>query len=121
MQHPKDQSVDQRNHLPGQYIYCLGSFPGNIYIALVPSWAIYILPWLQGNIRNIALHWPLIRPRKVVYMYIYIKTSGSELRPRKVELASAHKKCDDYQEHFTHNNEACKNPYKTTLPHLYIH
>ena len=21
MQHPKDQSVDQRNHLPGQYIY----------------------------------------------------------------------------------------------------
>ena len=24
VQHPKDQSVDQRNHLPGQYIY----FPG---------------------------------------------------------------------------------------------
>ena len=38
-----------------------------MYIALVPSRAIYILPWLQGNIRNIALHWPLIRPRKVVY------------------------------------------------------
>ena len=35
MQHPKDQSVDQRNHLPGHYIYCPGSFPGNIYIALV--------------------------------------------------------------------------------------
>ena len=35
MQYPKDQSVDQRNHLPGQYIYCPGSFPGNIYTALV--------------------------------------------------------------------------------------
>ena len=35
MQHPKDQSVDQRNHLPGQYTYCPNSFPGNIYIALV--------------------------------------------------------------------------------------
>ena len=33
-------------------------------------------------------------------------------RPRKVELVSAHKKCDDYREYFTHNNEACKNPYK---------
>ena len=32
VQHPKDQSVDQRNHHPGQYIY----------IALVPSRAIYI-------------------------------------------------------------------------------
>ena len=50
-----------------------------------------------------------------------IKTSGSESRPRKVELASAHKKRHDYREYFTHNNEACKNPYKTTLPHLYIH
>ena len=48
----------------------------------------------------------------------FIKTSGSESRPRKVELASAHKKKrDDYREYFTHNNEACKNPYKTTLPH----
>ena len=46
-----------------------------------------------------------------------IKTSGSESRPRKVELASAHKKRDDYREYFTHNNEACKNPYKKTLPH----
>ena len=47
-----------------------------------------------------------------------IKTSGSESRPRKVELASAHKKKrDDYRKYFTHNNEACKNPYKTTLPH----
>ena len=55
------------------------------------------------------------------YMPI-IKTSGSESRPRpKVELASAHKKRDDYRKYFTHNNEACKNPYKTTLPHLYIH
>ena len=53
-------------------------------------------------------------------MYIfssYIKTSGSESRPRKVELASAHKKRDDYRKYFTHNNEACKNPYKTTSPH----
>ena len=50
-----------------------------------------------------------------------IKTSGSESRPRKVELASAHKKRNDYREYFTHNNEACKNPYKTTLPHWYIH
>ena len=41
-----------------------------------------------------------------------IKTSGSKSRPRKVELASAHKKHDDYHEYFTHNNEACKNPYK---------
>ena len=46
-----------------------------------------------------------------------IKTSGSGSRPRKVELASAHKKRDDYRKYFTHNNEACKNPYKTTLPH----
>ena len=38
--------------------YSPGSFPGNIYI----------LPWLQGNIRNIALHWPLIRTRKVVHV-----------------------------------------------------
>ena len=36
------------------------TFPHNIYIVMVPSQAIYILPWLQGNIRNIALHWPLI-------------------------------------------------------------
>ena len=46
-----------------------------------------------------------------------IKTNGSELRPRKVELASAHKKRDNYREYFTHNNEAYKNPYKTTLLH----
>ena len=50
-----------------------------------------------------------------------VKASGSESRPRKVELASANKKTDDYRKYFTHNNEACKNPYKTTLPHLYIH
>ena len=47
----------------------------------------------------------------------YIKTSGSELRPKKVELVSTHKKRDDYREYFTHNNKACKNPYKTTLPY----
>ena len=56
-----------------------------------------------------------------LHVMLYIKTSGSESRPRKVELASAHKKRDDYRKYFTHNNEACKNPYKTTLPHLYIH
>ena len=28
----------------------------------------------------------------ITYIYIYIKTSGSESRPKKVELASAHKK-----------------------------
>ena len=51
-------------------------------------------------------------------MSVYvIKTSGSESPPRKVELASAHKKRDDYRKYFTHNNEACKNPYKTTLSH----
>ena len=52
--------------------------------------------------------------------HLKIKTSGSKSRPRKVELASAHKKRDDYRKYFTHNNEACKNPYKTTLPHLYV-
>ena len=36
-----------------------------------------------------------------------IKTSGSESRPRKVELTRAFKKCDDYHEYFTHNNETC--------------
>ena len=43
--------------------------------------------------------------------------SGSESWPRKVELLCSHKKHDEYSEYFTHNNEACKNPYKTTLPH----
>ena len=46
-----------------------------------------------------------------------IKTSGSESWPREVELASVHKKCDDYHKYFTHNNGACKHSYKTTLPH----
>ena len=52
---------------------------------------------------------------------VMIKTSGSESRPRKVELASAHKKRDDYRKYFTHINEACKHSYKITLPHWYIH
>ena len=47
--------------------------------------------------------------------------SGSKLWPRKVELASAHKICDDYRDYFTHNNGATKHSYKITLPHLYIH
>ena len=29
-----------------------------------------------------------------------------------------HKKHDDYHEYFTHNNRACKCPYKTILLHL---
>ena len=42
------------------------------------------------------------------YAYTYIKTSGSESRPRKEELTRAHsKKRDDYREYFTHNNETC--------------
>ena len=45
-----------------------------------------------------------------------IKMSSSELWPRKVELVSAHKDAMTTV-NFTHNNEACKNPYKTTLPH----
>ena len=39
--------------------------------------------------------------------YKYIKTRGSESRPRKVELTHAFKKTDDYREYFTHNNETC--------------
>ena len=54
---------------------------------------------------------PGITPRLLVCVYIYIKTSGSESRPRKVELASAHKK-HDYREYFTYNNEAYKIPTK---------
>ena len=38
------------------------TFLSNIYI--------YIFPCLQGNIRNIALHWPLICPRKVVHILV---------------------------------------------------
>ena len=33
------------------------------------------------------------------------RRAGSESRPRKVELASAHKKLDDYREYFTHNQD----------------
>ena len=43
--------------------------------------------------------------------------SGSESRPRKVELMRANKKYNDYHEYFTHNNGAGKHPYKTTLRH----
>ena len=39
------------------------------------------------------------------YFIPKIKTSGSESRPRKVELVSAHKKCDNYRGYFAHNNE----------------
>ena len=41
--------------------------------------------------------------------------SGSELRPRKIELVSAHKKHDNYREYFTHNNGTGKYPYKNNL------
>ena len=61
-----------------------------------------------------------------IHMYIYIhthihthiKTSSSESRPRKVELMRRHKKRDDYRDYFTHNNGACKHPYKTNLTAL---
>ena len=47
-------------------------------------------------------------PTWVNIRLIMIKTSGSESRPRKVELTRAHsKKRDDYREYFTHNNETC--------------
>ena len=44
-------------------------------------------------------------PPSFLYSMADIKTSGSESRPRKVELASAHKKLDDYREYFTHNQD----------------
>ena len=63
LQHPKDQSVDQRNYLPRQYLD----------IALIPGQ--YLGITLVAG-KYIALHWPLICPRKVVhiriYMYVYI-------------------------------------------------
>ena len=34
----------------------LSAFAKDVSFVLVPSRAIFILPWLQGNIRNIALH-----------------------------------------------------------------
>ena len=52
------------------------------------------------------------------YSQKYIKTSGSKSRLRKVELASAHKKCDDYCEYFTHNNETCKKTLQSNLTAL---
>ena len=79
--------------------------------------------YIATMLRGLKRHDQVLKAYIYIYIniYIYIKTSGSESRPRKVELASAHKKHDNYREYFTHNNEACKNPYKTTLPHLYIH
>ena len=44
-----------------------------------------------------------------------IKTSGSELRPRKVELMlhmRAFKKHDDYHKYFIHHNETCIYSYE---------
>ena len=42
--------------------------------------------------------------------------SSSESQPRKVELAYTQKR-EDNHEYFTHNNGACKHPYKATLLH----
>ena len=64
MQRPTDQSVSQRKDFPGKYLD----------IALVFS---YILPWLQGNIRYIALQWPFDLPTQSVtyiHMYTYLHT-----------------------------------------------
>ena len=48
-----------------------------------------------------------------MYHYIDIKTSGSESRPRKVELASAHKKRDDYTARILHiTTKLVKTPTK---------
>ena len=48
-----DQSVGQRKDVPGQYID---------------------IARLQGNIRYIALQWPLIRPRKVLHKLLWVVT-----------------------------------------------
>ena len=56
MQQPTDQSVDQGKDVPRQYLD----------IALIP-WQYLDMPWLQGNIRYIALQWPLICPHKVLH------------------------------------------------------
>ena len=51
---------------------------------------------------------------KLLYALLHIKMSGSELRPRKVELMCINsKKCDDYCEYFTHNYETCTCSYKS--------
>ena len=36
-----------------------------------------------------------------IYIYTYIKTNGSESRPRKVELTHAFKKCDYHEDIYT--------------------
>ena len=47
--------------------------------------------------------------------------SGSESQPN-IRINACAQKRNDYNEHFTHNNRACEHhPYKTTLPHEYIH
>ena len=60
--------------------------------------------------------WLKVHPHATMVSLVYIqqlltgsgiKTSGSESRPRKVELTRAFKKRDDYREYFKHNNENC--------------
>ena len=51
-----------------------------------------------------------------MYILMYIKMSGNESRPRKVELTHTHSKNRDYCcEYFTHNNGAIFISTKTSL------
>ena len=60
------------------------------------------------------------KPYIYMYVHTYIKMSGSKSRPRKVEIMRAQKtQCNNYCEYFTHNNRACKHPYKQ-LYHIEI-
>ena len=54
----------------------------------------------------------------MIYLHCCIKTSGSELQPRKVELASTHKKHDDYHEYFTHIQRSLSKPLQNNLTAL---
>ena len=72
---------------------------------------VFLVPLATASLSIHLSHSTNIR-RYALALQLYIKTSGSESRPRKVELASAHKKRDDYRKYFTHNNEACKTPTK---------
>ena len=86
---------------------------------LAEFWQVTFKDFFDGLILLVpAVH---VQSDMSAFHILGIKMSGSESRPRKVELVSAHTKCDDYHEYFTLNNRAGKHPYKTTLPHWYIH